>query len=365
MSDIAIAQTTEDTETKSTALERVRNTLASSIGDRDYAWTPTNKDVKNVVEYFRHYVEPDYVDCVIRLDPALYKHFGLADNDPSLTQFLNKQLTSQQLVDQGKINKSVLEEVINEVKTYQGLHAVAFHHIAHGLYEEYRTLRAKAEAPMPAEAAQKLRNEAAQKLLLARKISQGVRRLTAGIEIHPGAKIGKRFFIDHGAGVVMGETTEIGDDVFLYHNVTLGASPGKEVFDEDTGMMRRHPKIGNNVMISNSVNILGPVTVEDDVRISPGVEIRQVSKTPITIGKGSIIEDGVKVMESIPPGMRVIASNPGWLRALGLEGSGKPIMIPKDGTHEKPENSVIGQGMEYIAKGLKTIENMLPACTVR
>ena len=100
--------------------------------------------------------------------------------------------------------------------------------------------------------------------------SNRARRRT-GIEIHPGAKIGRRFFIDHGIGVVIGETTEIGDDVMLYHNVTLGARRFA------TG--KRHPTIGNRVIIGAGAKILGPVKIADDVRISyNSVVIEDVSK---------------------------------------------------------------------------------------
>jgi serine O-acetyltransferase len=95
--------------------------------------------------------------------------------------------------------------------------------------------------------------------LIARIFSNRARRRT-GIEIHPGAQIGKRFFIDHGIGVVIGETCEIGDDVMLYHNVTLGARRFA------TG--KRHPTIGNRVVIGAGAKILGPVNVADDARIS-------------------------------------------------------------------------------------------------
>ena len=95
--------------------------------------------------------------------------------------------------------------------------------------------------------------------LLARGISQISRRRT-GIEIHPGAKIGKRLVIDHGMGIVIGETAEIGDDCLLYHGVTLGGT-GKE-----SG--KRHPTIGNNVLIGTGAKVLGPFTVGDNSRIA-------------------------------------------------------------------------------------------------
>lgn len=95
--------------------------------------------------------------------------------------------------------------------------------------------------------------------LIARAISQACRRRT-GIEIHPGATIGKRLVIDHGMGIVIGETAQIGDDCLLYHGVTLGGT-GK-----DTG--KRHPTIGNNVLIGTGAKVLGPFTVGDNSRIA-------------------------------------------------------------------------------------------------
>lgn len=97
--------------------------------------------------------------------------------------------------------------------------------------------------------------------LLARMISQQTRWCT-GVEIHPGAVIGRRCFIDHGMAVVIGETTEIGDDVTIYQGVTLGGT-GK-----DTG--KRHPTIGNRVIVSSGAKVLGPFKVGDDVKIGSG-----------------------------------------------------------------------------------------------
>ena len=97
--------------------------------------------------------------------------------------------------------------------------------------------------------------------LIARMLSQHVRK-TTGIEIHPGAKIGKRCFIDHGMGIVIGETTEIGDDCSLYQGVTLGGT-GKE-----TG--KRHPTLGDRVIVSSGAKVLGPFRVGDDVKIGSG-----------------------------------------------------------------------------------------------
>lgn len=126
---------------------------------------------------------------------------------------------------------------------------------------------------------------------LARFISQLARFLT-GIEIHPGATIGRGLFIDHGMGVVIGETAEIGDDVILYHGVTLGGT-GK-----DKG--KRHPTIGNNVLIGAGAKILGPINIGDNAKIgSNSVVLHDVPKDATAVGisarniirtKSSIIE---------------------------------------------------------------------------
>ena len=117
---------------------------------------------------------------------------------------------------------------------YPGVHAIIYHRIAHWLF------------------CRKLR-------FLARLVSQWS-RLWTGIEIHPGAVIGRRFVIDHGMGIVIGETAEVGDDVLLYQGVTLGGT-GKE-------HGKRHPTIGNNVLIGSGAKVLGPFKVGDNARIA-------------------------------------------------------------------------------------------------
>ena len=117
---------------------------------------------------------------------------------------------------------------------YPGVHAILYHRAAHFLYRH-------------------------RLFFLARLVSQWSRFWT-GIEIHPGAKIGRRFVIDHGMGIVIGETAEIGDDCLLYHGVTLGGT-GK-----DQG--KRHPTLGNNVMVSTGAKVLGPFKVGDNSRIA-------------------------------------------------------------------------------------------------
>ena len=128
--------------------------------------------------------------------------------------------------------KSTLEILL----CYPGLHAILVHRLAHSLYR----------AGVP---------------LLPRVMSQFSRWIT-GIEIHPGATIGRRFFIDHGMGVVIGETAEIGDDVLLYQGVTLGGT-GKECG-------KRHPTLGNHVIVGTGAKVLGNIRVGDGSRIGAG-----------------------------------------------------------------------------------------------
>ncbi len=128
------------------------------------------------------------------------------------------------------------KSVIEILFCYPGFHAILLHRLAHKLYKAGFTT-------------------------LARIISQVSRSLT-GIEIHPGAQIGRRFFIDHGMGVVIGETTIIGDDCLLYQGVTLGGT-GKE-------KGKRHPTLGNNVIIGSGAKVLGNITIGDHVRIGAG-----------------------------------------------------------------------------------------------
>ena len=143
--------------------------------------------------------------------------------------------------------KSYLEVIL----CYPGLHAVICHRIAHGLYRR-------------------------RWYVAARLISQ-ISRFFTGIEIHPGAAIGRRFFIDHGSGIVIGETTEIGDDVTLYQGVTLGGT-GK-----DKG--KRHPTIGNNVTIGSGAKILGPISIGHNAKIGAGaVVVRCIPPNSTAVG---------------------------------------------------------------------------------
>lgn len=124
-----------------------------------------------------------------------------------------------------------------EIVLYQGLWAVWSYRVAHELWQR--------EVP-----------------LVPRMVSQAARFLT-GIEIHPGASIGRRLFIDHGMGTVIGETAEIGEDVMIYHNVTLGA---RGWWSDDKGA-KRHPTIGDRVVLGSGCSVLGPVSVGSDSRL--------------------------------------------------------------------------------------------------
>jgi len=143
--------------------------------------------------------------------------------------------------------KSKLEALL----CYPGLHAIIMYRISHFFYKR-------------------------KMFLIARLISQFARFLT-GIEIHPGAVIGRRLFIDHGMGIVIGETTEIGDDVTLYQGVTLGGT-GKE-------KGKRHPTIHNNVTIGAGAKVLGPITVGNNAKIGAGaVVLRCVPASTTAVG---------------------------------------------------------------------------------
>lgn len=117
----------------------------------------------------------------------------------------------------------------------------------------------------------------------ARALAQAARSAT-GIEIHPAAEIGSRFFIDHGMGVVIGETAEVGDDVLMFHGVTLGGvsmNPGK-----------RHPTIGNNVQIGAGAKVLGPVTVEDNAKIGANaVLVKNLPADHVGVGVPARVRD--------------------------------------------------------------------------
>ena len=177
---------------------------------------------------------------------------------------------------------------------YPGLHALWLHRVAHFLWQH------------------KLR-------LLSRFISHCSRFFT-GIEIHPGAGIGRRFFIDHGAGVVIGETSDIGDDVLLYQGVVLGGTT--------TEKKKRHPTVGNNVVIGAGAIALGPITIGDDAHI----------------GSGSV------VIKSVPPGVTVVG-----VPGRSVEDRHKPILELDHGQLPDP----IAEAIRLVLKEQDNLEERL------
>tara|TARA_B100000678_G_scaffold85196_1_gene70858 strand:+ start:690 stop:1277 length:588 start_codon:yes stop_codon:yes gene_type:complete len=160
----------------------------------------------------------------------------------------------QSVIDRDPAAKSKLSVVL----TYPGVKAVLFHQLAHFF-------------------------SVAKFDLIARIISQSSRFLT-GIEIHPKAKIGKNLFIDHGMGVVIGETSEIGNNVTIYHGVTLGGiSPS---IDSDKQRdVKRHPTLKNNVVVGSGAQILGPVTVGENAKIGANAVVtKDVSDNAVMVG---------------------------------------------------------------------------------
>ncbi|QED45923.1 serine O-acetyltransferase [Cytobacillus dafuensis] len=160
--------------------------------------------------------------------------------------------------------RSYLEVIL----TYSGLHAIWAHRIAHALFKR------------------KL-------YFLARVISQ-MSRFFTGIEIHPGAKIGRRFFIDHGMGVVIGETCEIGDNVTVFQGVTLGGT-GKE-------KGKRHPTIKDNALIATGAKVLGSITIGENSKIGAGsVVLHEVPPNATVVGiPGKVkVQDGVKIRKDL------------------------------------------------------------------
>ena len=150
------------------------------------------------------------------------------------------------------------KSILSIVLTYPGVKAVFFHKISNFFY------KAGFE-------------------LLARIISQTIRFFT-GIEIHPGAKIGKNLFIDHGMGVVIGETSEIGDNVTIYHAVTLGGS-SPSIDSERQRYEKRHPTIGDDVVIGSGAQIIGPIKVGNNARIAANaVVVKDVPENATMVG---------------------------------------------------------------------------------
>jgi serine O-acetyltransferase len=166
--------------------------------------------------------------------------------------------------DQDPAARSYFEVIL----TYSGLHAIWAHRIAHAFYKK-------------------------RFFFIARSISQ-ISRFFTGIEIHPGAKIGRRFFIDHGMGVVIGETCEIGENVTVFQGVTLGGT-GKE-------KGKRHPTIENNALIATGAKVLGSITVGENSKIGAGsVVLKEVppNSTVVGIPGRVVIQDGIRINKDL------------------------------------------------------------------
>ncbi|WP_226647364.1 serine O-acetyltransferase [Mesobacillus subterraneus] len=162
--------------------------------------------------------------------------------------------------DQDPSARSALEVVL----TYAGLHAIWAHRFAHAFYKR-------------------------KFYFIARAISQ-ISRFFTGVEIHPGAKIGRRFFIDHGMGVVIGETCEIGDNVTVFQGVTLGGT-GKE-------KGKRHPTVKDNALIATGAKVLGSISIGENSKVGAGsVVLKDVppNSTVVGIPGKIVIQDGVRV----------------------------------------------------------------------
>jgi serine O-acetyltransferase len=132
---------------------------------------------------------------------------------------------------------------------YPGLHAVLWHKLSHALWGA--------------------------RLQLAARFSSHISRWLTGIEIHPAAKLGRRLVIDHGMGVVIGETAEVGDDCYFYHQVTLGVARAQSG--------KRHPTVGNNVIIGAGAKVLGPITVGDNARVGSNAVVLETVPADTTV----------------------------------------------------------------------------------
>jgi len=170
--------------------------------------------------------------------------------------------------------------IIEVLFCYPGLHALWLHRLAHFLWQH--------------------------KLRLPGRMLSHINRFLTGVEIHPGAMIGRRFFLDHGMGVVIGETAEIRDDVLMYQGVVLGGTSLEK--------RKRHPTIGNNVVIGAAAIVLGPITVEDGSRI----------------GANSVVVD------SVPPGVTVVG-----IPGRAVEDRREPVFDLEHGKLPDPINDVI------------------------
>ncbi|MDO4888007.1 MAG: serine O-acetyltransferase EpsC [Actinomycetaceae bacterium] len=163
---------------------------------------------------------------------------------------------------------------IEVVLSYPGVHAIWGHRLAHAMWSRSPRLRVPA-----------------------RLVSQAVRSLT-GIEIHPGAHIGRRFFIDHGMGVVIGETAEVGDDCMLYHGVTLGGTSLEAT--------KRHPTLGDGVVVGAGAKMLGPIHVGDGVQVGANaVVVKDVPPHTTAVGVPARVRERTNESTTIDPAIYI------------------------------------------------------------
>jgi len=188
---------------------------------------------------------------------------------------------------------------VEVILCYPGVHAVMWHKLSHALWTH--------------------------KLYLLGRFSSHIARWLTGIEIHPAAKIGRRLVIDHGMGVVIGETAEIGDDCYIYHQVTLGVAR--------TMGGKRHPTIGNNVIIGTGAKVLGPITIGDNARI----------------GSNAVVVDPV------PPDTTVVGipARPVERRAKVTPPSFDPYGMPCDGSPDPVQCEIEGLRAELAELEIK------------
>ena len=212
--------------------------------------------------------------------------------------------------------RSILEVIF----CYPGLHALWFHRLAHFLW--------------------------CHKLQFPARFLSHISRFLTGIEIHPGAKIGRGFFIDHGAGVVIGETAKVGDNVLMYQGVVLGGTTMKKE--------KRHPTIGNNVVMGAGAVALGAITIGDEARIGSGsVVVKSVPSGATVVGvPGRIVEDRHKPLLDLEHGklpdpvsetLKLIIEEQDKLkqRIRQLETSGKSVLTAS-GLEEQEKD--VGEG---------------------
>jgi serine acetyltransferase len=271
--------------------------------------------VKDIVTIRRPYVleENGWLEAAIRYDPALDKYISedlrtkIRNPKSELTDF-----DAELKIEANKIREDLRQEPLKQMElfSYPGLTAMAAHQAANELY--------KSAMNSETDEFKKLAD-----LASARRISEAAKSMS-GIDIHPGADIAADFFIDHGTGVVIGETAIIGKHGFSLHGNTFGGGNKKEL---ENGIERRHPKLGDNISIGSNSNIYGACNIGDNISLSTGV---------------NIIDSDIKDNTKIGAGTRVTGSH-----------VGKNVVIYPEA---QVFNCVIGEGAR-IGAGIR-IENV-------